>query len=107
MGGVAPASSARDFESLDFLRLTQVNSSNQRSVMFVESLLGGESFPCEVSFNPPLCGWETQGSERLGDQLVSRAKEPGALDSAQPPGPPRAQPCPPGPQQGGTQGGRE
>lgn len=40
MGEVAPAASARDFESLDFLRLTQLNSSNQWSVMFVESLLG-------------------------------------------------------------------
>ena len=48
MGRAAPASSNRDFESLDFLLPTQLNSSHKRSVIFVESLLRADPFPREV-----------------------------------------------------------
>lgn len=39
MGGVVPSSSARDFESLDFVLPTQLNSSNKSSVIFVSPSL--------------------------------------------------------------------
>ena len=48
VGRAAPASSNRDFESLDFLLPTQLNSSHKRSVIFVESLLRADPFPREV-----------------------------------------------------------
>lgn len=48
LGGAAPASSNRDFESLDFLLPTQLNSSHKRSVIFVEALLEADPFPREV-----------------------------------------------------------
>lgn len=81
----------RDFESLDLLLPSQLNSPNQRSVTFLEFLLGEYLSPHEACFNPSCCGGSLRLREMRGLARGPTAcpwgvvREPRAPDSARPP----------------------